>query len=103
MSNLYKCNEDGVTEWCIAESKKQAYDFMVEFWGASTMQEYLGEYLEDNKEGSLEEFIENFFTEEELEKDFTIRGEKGEDLTLKVREWIEAAKTVPSYLCCGDY
>lgn len=103
--NLYKCNEDRVAEWCIAESKKQAYDFMMKQWGEVTMQEYLDEYLEDDKGGTLEEFIDEFFILEDPEKDFTIvdGGEDGNTLTMKVKEWVQVEKTIPRYLCWENF
>lgn len=103
--NLYKCNEDRVAEWCIAESKKQAYDFMMNRWGEVTMQEYVDEYLEDDQGGTLEEFIDEFFILEDPEKDFTIidGGEDGNTLTMKVKEWVEVEKNIPRYLCWEDF
>ncbi len=106
---LYKCNEGGVAEWCVAESKKQAYDFMKNLWGESTMKEYVDEYFESDSEydpgSNLDDFIENFFDEEDLDRNFTIAdaGTNNGSVTKKVREWLEDIKTVPSYLCCEDF
>jgi hypothetical protein len=102
MKKLFKCNEGGVAEWCVAESDLQAYDFMKDLWGASTMQEYVDEYLDDNM--TFEDFLNDFFVEEDVNKNFTISdaGVNGEPVTKKVSEWIEGEEA-PSYFCCENY
>lgn len=105
MKKLYKCNDDGVAEWCVATSKMSAYVFMSKIWGEGTMKDYEDEYLDDNKGSTTGDFIENFFIEEEPERDFTIidAGPKGEPVTKKVSEWLKDVTVVPSYFCCENY
>ncbi len=102
---VFKCNDDGVAEWCIAMDKQQAYEFMLKMWGESTMGEYIEEYYEDNPGSSLDEFIECFFTEMPADQDFCIKdaGESGGPLTRKISEWAISAVAVPFYLCCEDW
>jgi len=105
MKSIFKCNEGGVTEWCVAENKQQAYDFMSNLWGEITMKEYENEYFEDDINTTLDDFIDNFFTEEQKEDDFTIvdAGIGGEPVTMKISEWLELQTVVPNYFCCEQY
>lgn len=97
MAKLFKCNEGGVTEWCIAENKNAGYAFMKDLWGEGTMKEYENEY-----KGTLDEFIEDFFVEVADNEDFAIIGESGE-VTKKASEWIAGEKQIPCWLCCEDF
>lgn len=105
MKKLFKCNEDGIAEWCVASDKLSAYIYMQQCWGESTMKEYEDEYLSDNKGSTREDFIENFFIEEDPEKEFRIDddGPNGESVTKKVYEWLEDISEIPSYFCCQDF
>lgn len=102
---IYVCNEGGVAEYCVAEDKKQAYEFMSSLWGEQTMKEYETEYVEDNNDSTIEDFIDDFFTELPPDKEFTISdaGEGGEPITKKISEWMEGIMEVPSYFCCENY
>jgi hypothetical protein len=105
MKNLYKCNEGGVAEWCVAPGKMHAYVYMSDLWGEKTMKEYEDEYLDDNEGSMTEDFINDFFIEEDPDKDFTIAdaGLNGTSVTKKVSEWLDDVTVVPSYFCCEDF
>lgn len=62
---------------------------------------YEVEYFKKNPGKTLDDFIEYFIVEEELDKDFThpYGGENDEPVTKKVVEWINDSPTVPYYLC----
>ncbi|MDT8718309.1 hypothetical protein IAI10_16700 [Clostridium sp. 19966] len=99
--DIFKCNEDGVPEWCVAADKKQAYKFFKHLWGENTMKEYEDEYLEDNPNSILDDFIEKFFILEPANKIFTISdaGENGEAITKNISEWLTDIKSIPCYFC----
>lgn len=89
IKKLFSCNEDGVTEWCVAKDKKQAYDFMRNLWGTGSMLEYEKEYFEDNPSDSTDDFIEYFFTDVTENENFT--------------EHLKCIDIIPSYFGCEDY
>lgn len=103
LKKLFKCNEAEVAEWCVAKNKKEAYKFMDKFWddGAIMKSHYVNKYLKANKGKTLDDFIENFFIEEDMEKELTVSdaGENDEPITKKVGEWLDEVDEVPSYLC----
>jgi len=102
---IFRCNDDGVAEWCVAEDKEQAYKFLSDLWGEVTMKEYEKDYFDNNPEATLDEFIDDFFEEESDDKEFTIvdAGEGDTPVTKKISEWLEDIETVPSYLCCAEW
>lgn len=104
-NKLFKCNTEitNVAEWCIARNKKEAYEFMDKHWDDGTIMQdlYVKDYIKNNPDKSLDDFIEIFFIEENPEKDFVhpYGGVNEEPITKKVKEWIEEAPIIPTYLC----
>lgn len=107
MNKLYRCNEEltELKEWCIARDKKEAYDFMNEFWDCGTiMKDYFKQYKKINKDKKLKDFIEYFFIEEDENKDFThpYGDENNNPVTKKVHEWTNIVGA-PDYLCHEEW
>jgi hypothetical protein len=102
---IFRCNDDGVAEWCVAEDKEQAYKFLSDLWGAETMKECEEYYFDNNPQATLDEFIEDFFEEEPDEKEFMINdaGEGDTPIIKKISEWLKDIDAVPSYFCHEDY
>lgn len=102
IKRLFACNEDGVTEWCVALDKKQAYDCMIDNWGKETMDEYEKEFIDCNPDLTTDDFINDFFTEEISINNFTLDSENGVT-TKTVKEWLEGVETVPSWFAYENY
>lgn len=105
MAKLFRTNEaiTEVKEWCIAESKTQAFNFMNQFWDDGEIMEehYVEPWLKENPGLNINDFIEVFFIEENPAAEFThpYGGENDEPKTKTVQEWIDEAESIPSYLC----
>lgn len=105
VKKLFKCNTEvtEIAEWCIAQSKTEAYDFLDKFWDDGDVMEnmYVNPYFEANPGKTLDDFIEFFFLEECPESDFThpYGGVNDEPVTKKVSDWLDEADIVPCYLC----
>ncbi len=101
--NLFRLNDDGIAEWVVAESKQQAFIFADTMWGGIGKDEYLKEYLEDNPDANLEDFIDYFVTLEDPKKLHTYHKDNGDRETKTIKEWLEDVKEVPSYFGCSEY
>lgn len=101
-ARIFKCNEDGVAEWCVAANKEQAYEFMRNLWGSDSMKEYENDYYKDFPGSRLEDFIDDFFIEEPMDKVLTVEAEDGTD-TRTVEQWLTRCNTIPSYFCSENF
>ncbi|MFW6046391.1 MAG: hypothetical protein ACOCP4_01180 [Candidatus Woesearchaeota archaeon] len=60
---LFKWIGDEVSEWCVATSKKEAYEFLKGFWDEGIwMEEYEKKFFKSNPDKTLEDFIYQKFT-----------------------------------------
>ena len=100
---LFRLNEDGVAEWIVSENKNQAISYAATIWGIDCVLEYFQDFLRDNPDGKISEFIDGFVKEETLDKIFTLHHEDGRKETKTIGEFIKNITEVPSYLACQDY
>lgn len=106
-NRIFRCNDKEVPEWCVAKDKHEAYAFMDKFWddGAIMKKLYVNDFLKSNPGKTLDDFIESFFIEEDLNNKITISdaGINNESITKTVREWLEQVPSGPSYLCHEEW
>ncbi|WP_449240564.1 hypothetical protein [Desulfoscipio gibsoniae] len=102
MSNkkMFALNEDGVTEWVVAENKNQALSFAAGIWGIDCVLEYFKEYLQDVPDGTVNDFIDSFAKEVPRSSIFTHceYGDNCKDvITRTIGEFLDDTTKVPSY------
>lgn len=100
---MYRLNEDGVPEWFIAENENQALSYAACVWGIDCVLQYFKEFLEDNPNGTIAEFIGDFVKEEKQEDNFSFHHENGQMETKTVKEFLDEVSDVPCYFACGNY
>ncbi|HBX22646.1 MAG TPA: hypothetical protein DEF34_03260 [Desulfotomaculum sp.] len=103
---MFALNEDGVTEWVIAENKNQALSFAANMWGIDVVLNYYAEDKESNPELTVKEFIDGFVREVPSESMFTHHeyGDSHKDVVKKTMgEFLDDATEVPCYFACQDY
>lgn len=100
---MFCINEDGVSEWVVAESKEQAFEFYRELVGEKCIEEDHQQYLKDMPSSSFEDFMDYYVKEEEMDKEFTLHNDDGTKERKTIREFLEGESVVPSYFACEDY
>ena len=100
---MFCINEDGVSEWVVAESREQALEFYREVVGESCVDEDYQRYLRENPGSSLENFIDYYMKEEEMDGEFALQNDDGTKERKTIREFLEDVSEVPSYFACEDY
>lgn len=89
---MFSLNTDDISEWVIAEDKRQAITFADSAWGGIIQIDYWDEYKEDNPKAKFDDFIEYFVKEEPPEKELMIDGE-----ITTVRKILDSADEIPSW------
>lgn len=101
-NKLFTFNREKFKERIIASTKQEAYDFMVEFLGGDEeFQEiYTKNYLIDNPNKDIKDFINEYFIEEKLDAAIKVCNDwhKNTTKTKKASEWIQNAQKVPVYI-----
>ncbi|HBV98079.1 MAG: hypothetical protein JL50_00770 [Peptococcaceae bacterium BICA1-7] len=100
---MFRINENGVSEWVVAESREQAFEFYREYVGENSVDEDYKRYLRENPGNSFEDFMDYYVKEEEMDREFTLHNDDGTKERKTIREFLEDESEVPSYFACEDY
>lgn len=90
-------------EWIVAENIEQAVMFYKEIIGEKCFEINLSEWLNDNPGLSEDDFITEFVTIEENEKEMTWHDEDNKtSFTKTVEEFLKDFTVIPCYAGCSE-